>query len=72
MDRLASGLVTQGLKFNTHRTYAAGQRLYVQFCTNYQLPALPANEQQLLRFIAYMHAKGLNANTVHVYLASVS
>ena len=72
MDSLAARLVTQGLKYNTHRTYAAGQRLYVLFCNHYNLITLPASEQQLLRFIAYMHSKGLNANTIHVYLSSVS
>ena len=72
MDTLANGLVTRGLRFNTHRTYAAGQRLYMYFCNYYSLTPLPASEEQLLRFIAFMHVKDLSHNTIHVYLSSVS
>ena len=71
------GLVANGLRFNTHRTYSAAQKQYIQFCETYKLVPLPATEELLLRYIAYMYSrpgkksKSLTHNTMQVYLSSV-
>lgn len=74
---MVDGLVAGGLKYNTHRTYSSAQKQYLDFCSKYGLIPLPADENQILRYIAYMSRKpgrkgeSLGVYTMNVYLAAV-
>lgn len=64
-------LVHKGLKANTQKTYTAAQRQYMSFCKLYSLSMLPASEDQLLSYVAFLHRRELSASTISVYLAAV-
>ena len=67
----AEQLVTHGLKANTRRTYSSAQRQYIDFCNYYSLAPMPANEDQLLTYVAYLNRRNLSPSTMSVYLAAV-
>ena len=67
----ARTLVSNGLKFNTKKTYTSAQQQYVSFCIRMGVSACPANEQLLLMYVAHMNNKGLKHSTMQVYLAAV-
>ena len=69
---MAGELVSGGLRYRTHVAYNSAQKYYLKFCQLYQLQPIPAAEQQLLRFVAYAHLKGLQPSTIKVYLSAVS
>lgn len=64
-------LVNSGLRYNTRRTYSSAQQVYLNFCMQYSLIPVPAQEHQLLWFIAYCNLKGLSAGSIHVYLSAI-
>jgi site-specific recombinase XerD len=64
-------LVCNGLKQNTRRTYDSAYKQYVLFCEHYNFIVLPASEEQILMYIAFLHRRNLSHSTMHVYLASV-
>ena len=53
------------------RTYNAAQKRYLDFCACYTLCALPAPEDTMLLYVAYLHKEGLKASSVKVYIAAV-
>lgn len=60
-----------GWKPNTRRTYGSAQGLYINFCDNYSLSAMPASEDQLLLYVAYLNRRSLSLSTIKVYLAAI-
>ena len=72
LDQDAQRLVMRGLRPNTRRSYTSAQRFYLAFCSLYQLVPVPADEDQLLRFVAYAHTKKLAPATIGAYLSGVS
>ena len=67
----ARQLVFNGIKHNTRRTYDSAYKQYNLFCETYGFKLMPANEEQILMYIAFLHRRKLSQSTVHVYLASV-
>jgi len=61
----------RSLRLNTRRTYNSAQKRYLEFCHTYKLIPLPANEQVLLLYVAFLYTQGLTHSTVQVYLAAV-
>lgn len=72
-------MVSQGLRYNTKRTYSSAQKQYLQFCTIYELQPLPATEQVILWYLAYLKTKknvhskkiGISAKSMVVYLSAL-
>ena len=78
LDQKVANLVQGGIRYNTRRSYSAGQKLYLKFCNQYGLIPLPVTEDNILRFVAYMNGvpgrrdkNSLSAGTMNVYLASI-
>ena len=67
----ARQLVKAGVRSSTARTYNSAQKRYLNFCSKFDLLPLPADEDQLLLYVAFLHQEGLKAATVRVYLAAV-
>ena len=72
LDNSVQQLVQQGLRPNTRRSYGSAQRMYFSFCREFNLNPVPADENQLLRFIAYAHRQSLSPATIGVYVAGVA
>ena len=64
-------LMTKSLRENTRKTYTSAQNRYIHFCQLYGQTPMPATEQVLLLYIAYLYDQKLSHSTVHVYLAAV-
>lgn len=64
-------LLRSGLRPNTMKTYDAAQKRYLEFCARYTLCALPASEDTMLLYVAYLHKEDLKASSVKVYIAAV-
>lgn len=60
----------KGLADNTHRTYSSAQRQYFTFCETHQLTAIPASEETLSLFVAFL-AERLKPQSIKVYLAGI-
>jgi len=60
----------KGLAENTHRTYSSAQRQYLTFCDRHGFTAVPASEETLSLFVAFL-ADRLKPQSIKVYLASV-
>ena len=71
LRRVANNLMKCGLRPNTCRTYSAAQQRYTRFCAKYQLVPLPATEDTILLYVAFLQQEGLKASSVKVYLAAV-
>ena len=61
----------QGLAPATQRTYQSAKNRYINFCRTFQLLAIPATEQQLCRFSAFLAESNLMHNSIKYYLAAV-
>ena len=64
-------LMAKSLRENTRKTYTSAQNRYIHFCQLYGQTPMPATEQVLLLYIAYLYDQKLSHSTVHVYLAAV-
>ena len=71
LGETSSMLMSAGLKPNTHRTYNSAQQRYLSFCEHYQLVGLPATEDVLLLYVAFLYDQGLKGSSIRVYLAAV-
>ena len=60
-----------GIATTTRSTYAAGQKLYNIFCSRTNRTTVPATEETLLLFVAYMITLNLSHATIKVYLSAV-
>ena len=67
----AKQLVKAGVRPSTARTYSSAQKRYVDFCAQYGLLVMPAEEDTLLLYVAYMHCCKLSVGTVKVYLSAI-
>lgn len=59
-----------GLAAATKKTYQAGQRHYLAFCTQSGISPVPASEDTLCRFAAVLASKGIAHSTMRVYLSA--
>lgn len=60
-----------GLAESTRRTYGTAKRRYLEFCTARDLAPVPASEQQLCSFVAYLALDSLTHSTIKSYLSGV-
>lgn len=67
----ARGLVSQGIKTNTQKTYSCAQKNHFNFCERMGLNPCPTSEQALLMYVTELHNRGLKHSTIQVYLAAV-
>ena len=67
----AQSLLQAGLRTSTAKTYSSAQKKYLHFTEHFHLTAMPASEENLLAYIAYLHENGLCVGTIRVYLAAV-
>ena len=71
LDEHSKDLVNSGIRATTQKTYNSAQKSYLEFCNLYHLIPLPATEQIILWYIAYLNLKKLSPSTVHVYLSAL-
>ena len=55
----------------TRRSYGAAKRRYVVFCGELGRPPLPASEQRLCDYVAYLAREGLAHSSIKCYLSAV-
>ena len=63
-------MVQAGYSDNTNRVYTSAQKAYLQFCDMYKLSPVPADELQVLRFIAHLSHR-ISPTSIKVYLSAV-
>ncbi len=66
----AVGLVYSGHHLSTSRTYTSAQKSYVTFRETHNLQALPADELEILLYIAYLSLR-VWGSSFNVYLAAI-
>ena len=71
LDEHSKDLVSKGIRATTQNTYNSAQKSYLKFCNLYHLIPLPATEQMILWYIAFMNLKKLSPSTIHVYLSAL-
>ena len=64
-------LVKQGIKPNTIRAYTSAQQQYMDFCCIYEFDSMPACQDTLLSYVAYLNNRCLKHGSISVYLAAV-
>jgi site-specific recombinase XerD len=64
-------LMAAALNPNTQRTYTSAQNRYINFCSAFNLPVMPATEDNLLLYIAHLFDAGLKGSSIRVYLSAV-
>jgi hypothetical protein len=63
--------MSAALKPNTKRTYSAVQNRFLNLCSNYNLVPMPATEETLLLYVAFLFDCNLKGSSIRVYLAAV-
>ena len=71
LQLVADNLIHNSIRLSTRKTYNSAQKRYLDFCTMYTLCPLPATQQVLLLYIAYLYEEKLCYSTVNVYLAAI-
>lgn len=61
----------KGLADSTHWAYESSQRRFFSFCQELSLPCLPASEETVSLFIAYLGSQKLAYITIKSYLAAI-
>ena len=57
-------LLTNSLRHNTRKTYTSAQKRYLAFCREYAQIPLPATEDVLLLYVAYLYKQNLSYSSV--------
>ena len=53
------------------KTYSAGQKHYLEFCSSFSLPPFPVEEHTICQFVAVLANKRFAASSIRVYLTAV-
>lgn len=64
----------QGIRSSTKRTYSSAQKSFLAFCQEFSLCPMPASEQIILWYIAYLRSHKVHkikSNSLNVYLAAI-
>ena len=64
-------LLDAAWKPSTKRSYASAQRKYISFCHLYNVDILPATENVLLQFIAFLHTNSIKGQSIRCYMSAV-
>ena len=65
------GYYQKGLAKSTHKSYQAGQKRYLTFCSEVKRSAVPTTEETLLLFVTHLAQHELTHATIKVYLSAV-
>ena len=71
LEVTAQTLISQSLRVTTRRTYNSAQKRFFEFCVQYKLSPLPATEEVLLLYVAFLYEQKLKYATVQVYLSAI-
>ena len=71
MEQSVLRYFTKGLAPSTLRTYKSGQDRYLKFCESASLSPLPANEEQLCAFVAFLADDKLKHRSIKTYMSAV-
>ena len=64
-------LLYNHISSGTRRTYAAGERMFQFFCRSAHLREVPATEETILQFVAYLFDSKASFSTLSVYLSAI-
>jgi len=67
LDKAAQFFYSNAYSDNTKRTYTSHKNSYINFCTRFGYPAIPASTQTLCRYAAFL-SKSLKFNSIKQYL----
>ncbi|WAR24216.1 hypothetical protein MAR_037885, partial [Mya arenaria] len=67
LDKAAQFFYSNAYSDNTKRTYTSHKNSYINFCTQFGYPAIPASTQTLCRYAAFL-SKSLKFNSIKQYL----
>ena len=56
---------------STHKTYAAAERRYLNFCKDFNLIPLPVSESTLCYFVTCLGQQGLAHSSISTYLSGI-
>jgi hypothetical protein len=70
LQETARFLVGSGLRGNTHRTYNSAQRKYLNFCIEFSYTALPATNQVILKYVAFLYQLGLKDTSISLLISN--
>ena len=65
------GLLSDAWRSSTKKSYSSAQRRYLLFCDIYDTVPLPASEENILLFIAYLHNQNIKGQSIRCYLSAV-
>ena len=71
LDQLVQQYLRQALAPTTRRSYACGQRRYLQFCGGAGCSPFPVSEGGLCRFVAHLADSTLKHTTIKSYLSAI-
>ena len=72
LDSLVHFYFREGLAASTRKTYEAGRKKFIQFCTEFNISnPLPVNQQMLCYYIVYLAKRNLSPATIKVYLSAL-
>ena len=72
LDSLVHFYFREGLATSTRKTYEAGKKKFIQFCTEFNISnPLPVNQQTLCYYVAYLAKLNLSPATIKVYLSAL-
>ena len=58
------------LSASSQKTYAAGQKHYIDFCNEYDITPLPLDEHKLCQYVAVLAGKSMASSSIKVYLSA--
>ena len=58
LDRVVCSLIDRGIAESTLRSYVAGKKCYLMFCSQYNCHPLPVTDAILLRFTVHLASLG--------------
>ena len=71
MEGTVQKLFDCGIAPSTSRVYRSAKNRYLSFCAQYQLSAIPLNENTLCLYIAFLHLQGVKHQSVKSYLSAL-
>ena len=72
LDSLVHFYFREGLAASTRKTYEAGRKKFIQFCTEFNISnPLPVNQQMLCYYVVYLAKRNLSPATIKVYLSAL-
>lgn len=71
LDGATRAVLHNSLAPTSRRAYTSGQRCYLQFCSHYGIPPVPAHEDTIVYYIGFLKLRGASLATVRQHLAAV-